>query len=263
MSAEMFVEERHRLILENLRRDGRVSVKHLSDTLTVSAVTIRSDLRVLEEAGQLKRTYGGAVAVTNEIITPDLSFDVRQRTYHAEKDAIARAAARRVEDGFSVMLDASTTAFAMLPYLKHRQRLIVVTNGLMVAQSLLDTPHITVLMPSGRLRRDSISLVGSPDKLPDVHINIGFFGTRGITVQAGVTDSDPDEAAMKRAMLERCVNVCVVAHHDKLEKVAPFAFAPLERVTSLITTRQASSDAVAAYRANGVEVELVASSRGR
>ena len=64
MPAELFVEERHRLILEHLRRDGRVSVKALSDIMDVSAVTIRSDLRVLEESGQLKRTYGGAVAVT-------------------------------------------------------------------------------------------------------------------------------------------------------------------------------------------------------
>ncbi|MBK8136939.1 MAG: DeoR/GlpR transcriptional regulator [Chloroflexi bacterium] len=263
MTAELFVEERHRLILENLRRDGRVSVKHLSDTMAVSAVTIRSDLRVLEESGQLKRTYGGAVAVTNEVVTPDLSFEVRQRSHHAEKDAIARAAARRVEDGFAVMLDASTTAFALIPYLKQRQRLIVVTNGLMVAHSLLDSPHITVLLPSGRLRRDSISLVGAPDKLPDVHINIGFFGTRGISAQTGITDSDPDEAAMKRAMIEHCVSVCVVAHHDKLEKVAPFAFARLERVRTIFTTRQANSDAVANYRAHGVEVELVGTTRGR
>lgn len=263
MTAELFVEERHRLILENLRKDGRVSVKELSDTMAVSAVTIRSDLRVLEEAGQLKRTYGGAVAVTNEVVTPDLSFEVRQRSHHAEKDAIARAAVRHVEDGFAVMLDASTTAYALLPYLKQRQKLIIVTNGLMVANNLLDAPHITVLMPGGRLRRDSISLVGAPEILPDVHINIGFFGTRGITIQAGITDSDPDEAAMKRAMIERCVSVCVVAHHDKLDKVAPFAFAPLERITSIITTRQANPEAVANYRAHGVEVELVGTTRGR
>lgn len=261
MAVELFVEERHRLIIENLQRDGRVSVKHLSEAMRVSAVTIRSDLRVLEEAGQLKRTYGGAVVMATEIASPDLSFEVRQRNNRTEKDAIAEAAARRVEDGFAVMLDASTTAYAMIPHIKQRQRLIVVTNSLMVAQSFLDAPHITVLLPSGRLRRDSISLVGSPDKLPDVHINIGFFGTRGISAHAGITDSDPDEAAMKRAMIERCVSVCVVAHHDKLEKVAPFAFAPLERVTSLITTSRAPADILTMYRMRGVEIEQVALSR--
>lgn len=263
MAAELFIEERHRLIMEHLRRDGRVSVKTLSDQLSVSAVTIRNDLRVLEQNGQLKRTYGGAVGVANEIVTPDLSFEVRLRSNHAEKDAIARSAARRVEDGCAVMLDASTTAYAMIPYLKQRQRLIVVTNGLMVAHSLLDAPHITVLLPSGRVRRDSISLVGAPEKLPDVHINIGFFGTRGITASAGITDSDPDEAVMKRAMIERCVQVCVLAHHDKLEKIAPFSFASLDRVNTIITTRQANPDAVASYRTHGVEVEQVSTVRGR
>ena len=263
MATELFIEERHRLILEHLRRDGRVSVKTLSDVLAVSAVTIRNDLRVLEQNGLLKRTYGGAGGVSNEIVTPVLSFEVRLRSNHAEKDAIARAAARRVEDGCAVMLDASTTAYAMIPYLKQRQRLIVVTNGLMAAHSLLDAPHITVLLPSGRVRRDSISLVGAPEKLPDVHINIGFFGTRGVTAGAGITDSDPDEAVMKRAMIERCVKVCVLAHHDKLERVAPFSFAPLKRVDTIITTRQANPDAVESYKGYGVEVEQVTPLRGR
>lgn len=256
MGEGLFVEERQRRILEQIRRESRVSVNQLSQLLGVSAVTIRSDLRSLEASGLLKRTYGGAVAVNSEVTTPELSFDVRLRRNHAEKDAIARAAARHVQDGDSVMLDASTTAYAMIPYLKPRLRLVVVTNSLMVAQAFLDAPQVNVLMPGGRLRRDSISLVGQPDALPDIHINQGFFGTRGISLAAGVTDSDPDEVAMKRAMLERCLAVTVVSHPDKLDKVAPFSFANIERVHRLITTRGAPDTALDALRARGVTVEL-------
>ncbi|MBK8137347.1 MAG: DeoR/GlpR transcriptional regulator [Chloroflexi bacterium] len=106
---------------------------------------------------------------------------------------------------------------------------------------------------SGRLRRDSISLVGALINCR-MSTSISAFSGRGISAQTGITDSDPDEAAMKRAMIEHCVSVCVVAHHDKLEKVAPFAFARLERVRTIFTTRQANSDAVANYRAHGVEL---------
>lgn len=263
MTEGLFVEERQRRILEQLRRESRVSVNQLSDILGVSAVTIRSDLRALESNGQLKRTYGGAVPVSGEVTTPELSFDVRLRRNHAEKDAIARAAVKYVQDGDSVMLDASTTAYAIIPYLKAKQRLVVVTNSLMVAQAFLDAPHITVQMPGGRLRRDSISLVGHPDELPDIHINIGFFGTRGISISAGITDSDPDEVAMKRAMLDRCVKVVVVSHHDKFDRVAPFSFATLERINVLLTTRTAPQTTIDALRERGIQIELVGGSKTR
>ncbi|MCU0464229.1 MAG: DeoR/GlpR family DNA-binding transcription regulator [Anaerolineae bacterium] len=258
MSEGLFVEERHRRILEQIRREGRVSVNQLSSGLGVSAVTIRSDLRALQTSGQLKRTYGGAVAVNGEVTSPELSFDVRLRRNHSEKDAIARAAAHHIQDGDSVMLDASTTAYALIPYLKQRQRLVVVTNSLMVAQAFLDAPQVTVQMPGGRLRRDSISLVGQPDALPDIHINIGVFGTRGVSLTVGITDSDPDEVTMKRAMLERCLHVMVVAHPDKFDKVAPFAFAPVERVHTLVTTAGAPPNTIEALRGAGVVVELAA-----
>jgi len=263
MTDGLFLEERQRRILEKIRRESRVSVNQLSEFLGVSAVTIRSDLRALESVGQLKRTYGGAVAVNGEVTSPELSFDVRLRRNHAEKDAIARAAARYVEDGDSVVLDASTTAYAIIPYLKPKQRLVVVTNSLMVAQAFLDSPQVNVQMPGGRLRRDSISLVGMADELPDIHINIGFFGTRGISLAVGITDSDPDEVAMKRAMLERCLRVVVVTHHDKFDKVAPFSFAPIERVHTLLTTHSASVLTVEALRARGVTVEMIGLSKSK
>jgi DeoR/GlpR family transcriptional regulator of sugar metabolism len=254
MVMDLFLEERRRLILEQLKREGRVSVRALSEALNVSAVTIRGDLRTLEEAGLLERTYGGAVLPLNEQSGPELSFDIRQRRAGQEKADIARAAAALIREDDSVALDASTTAFALVPHLRRFQRLTVVTNSLMVAYHLLDAPQIQVVMPGGRLRRDSIALVGGAESLPELHLNIGFFGARGISARAGFTDSDPDEAAFKRALLARCPRPVIVAHADKWDKVAPYAFAEAGAVNAIITTPGVVPDA---FRALGIEVLVV------
>lgn len=257
MAGDLFLEERRRLILEQLRREGRVSVAALSAALQVSAVTIRHDLRHLEEAGYLERTYGGAVLPIAEQSGPELSFDIRQRRAGAEKEAIARAAAALVDDGATIMLDASTTAFALLPHLKRFKRLNIITNSLMVAQSLLDAPQVEVLMPGGRLRRDSIALVGGLATLPEINVNVGFFGTRGISPTRGFTDSDPDEAEIKRALVGHCLHPVIVAHHDKWGRIAPYVFADTTVVRHIVTTAGAPPDQVAWFTAQGIRVTQV------
>lgn len=256
MAEGLFVEERRRVILEELRDQGRVSVKHLSDRLGVSAVTIRQDLRALEDEGLLERTYGGAVRRDGAAPALELSFHIRQTKKRDEKMAIAHHAASMIQEGYSVALDASSTVFALVPMLKTFHKLTVVTNSLMVAQSLLDSPRIQVLLPGGRLRRDSISIVGVPHGLPDINFNVGFFGARGITAAEGVTDIDADEVAVKRAMVERCVKTAVLVDGSKWGQVAPFTFLRAEDHPVMITTADAAPAQVDALRAAGVQVEV-------
>ncbi len=256
MPESLFLEERRRAILEQLRQRGRVSVNALSEMLGVSAVTIRQDLRALAGAGLLERTYGGAVLPAAEA-GPELSFALRQRQKGPIKAAIARTAAGMVADGYSIALDASTTACALVPYLKPFQRLIVVTNSLMVAQRFLDSPQIQVLLPGGRLRRDSIAVVGRPETLPAINLAIGFFGTRGISVEKGVTDTDPDEVAMKQALIAQCATTVIVADHSKWNAVAPFTFADLRDVQTIVTDEGAPGALITRVRERGVQVIAV------
>lgn len=258
MSGNLFVEERRRVILEQLREQGRVSVNDLSELLHVSAVTIRYDLRSLEEEGLLERTYGGAVLPANQPSPLEMTFEVRQRRSGGEKEAIARTAAGMVQNGYSIGLDASTTAYAMVPYLKQLDRLIVVTNSLMIAQSFLDSPQVHVFMPGGGLRRDSISLVGSPETMPDINLNMGFFGAHGISTAMGITDIDPDEVAMKRALRARCMTTVIIAHHEKWDKVAPYPFAELSQVDTIITSQRLTDVQTSRLREQKIRIVNVA-----
>lgn len=257
MPDQLFMEERRRAILQSLRERKRVSVKDLSVMLNVSAVTIRQDLRALADQNLLERTHGGAVLPQSEANTPELSFDTRLRESEGIKQALARTAAAQVKSGYSIAMDASTTVFAMVPYLKQLDRLIVVTNSLVIAQNFLDSPHIQVMMPGGRLRRDSISLVGKPDNLPDVNLNCGFFGAHGITPDTGVTESSMDEVRMKQAMMAKCLGTYIIVDERKWGKIAPYTLATADHITEIITPATAPETDIAAFRQAGVRITLV------
>jgi DeoR family fructose operon transcriptional repressor len=262
MTKQLYMEERRRHIMEKLNETGRVSVNDLSEWLDVSAVTIRQDLRALEQENLLERTHGGAVLRRDNGVASDLSFEVRNRVNHGAKDALAKKAASIVKSGYSIALDASTTCFRMLPYLKQLERLIIVTNSLMIAQNCLDSPQIEVFMPGGKLRRDSISLVGKPDELPDINLNCGFFGANGVSKVAGITESSRAEVEIKQAIMSHCLNVYFVLDATKWGKVAPFTLAaPTDPDAStrynVITSKSAPVDEVREYQRQGVGFVLI------
>ncbi|HSR29998.1 MAG TPA: DeoR/GlpR family DNA-binding transcription regulator, partial [Anaerolineae bacterium] len=216
MSQKLFLQERLDQIVTLLQEQGRVSVMDLSDRFGVSTVTIRNDLTNLQQQGLLVRTHGGAVT------RPDLSmeppaFALRKELHLTEKERIGRAAAALVRDGDSIALDASTTAWQIARHLKDRQELTVVTNGLFVALEFLDSPGVTVVMPGGALRIASASLVGDQGAciLERYHVQKGFFGAGGFTIEEGLTDTNQYEVELKQRMVERSKVVIAVVDSSK------------------------------------------------
>ncbi len=258
MPEPLFVEERRRVILDRLKEQGRVSVKDLSADMRVSAVTIRQDLRTLEDVGLLERTYGGAVRrESTSAPLSEMTFHVRVGKGRREKEAITTAAAALIHEGDTVALDASSTVFALVPHLRNFRRLTVITNSLITAQSLLDSPQINVLLPGGRLRRDSISIVGRPEELPDVNLNIGFFGARGLSLSGGGSDIDADEVVIKQEMTQRCVRAVLLVDASKWGQVAPYTFIRAENIRHIITSEGAPADMVQVFRDRGARVDIV------
>lgn len=240
MANQLFMEERRRLILEQLKKQGRVSVGELSNNMNVSAVTIRQDLRALEADGLLERTHGGAVEVQQKSTSdePELSFDIRRNQYANEKNALGLAAAAMIETGSAIALDASTTVCSLLPHISHLDSLTVVTNNLMATEMLLNNPRVEVLLPGGRLRRDAYSIVGAPSTLPDINLNIGFVSAWGISPEAGLTEVSEDEMIMKQALLARCSTKVVLVDSSKWGQVAPYTYALPQDVDLILTTNR-------------------------
>jgi DeoR/GlpR family transcriptional regulator of sugar metabolism len=248
--------ERRQAILNALAEAGQLSVGELSARFNVSEVTIRMDLQALHEQNLVLRTRGGAVS---SAILPEFSFDVRRQQNAERKARIGKRAAQLVHSGDSIALDASTTALSIIPYIKHLSELTVVTNSLKAAFSLLPLPRVHVIVPGGFLRKDSISLVGQFDQnlLKEIHVRIGFFGTRGATLERGLTDVNLDEVRAKRQLVGLCQTVVCVLDGRKWGQVAVATFADLEQIDQMITDESAPLDQVETFRKRGIEVHIV------
>lgn len=259
----MFREERHQAILALLQAHGRVSVADLSDRFGVSEVTIRVDLQALADQGSVVRTHGGAILAGYGI--QELSLLRRRQRQVAEKARIAAAAAELVGDGEAIFLDSSSTTLAILPHIKQRYDLTVVTNSLVVAQELLGFPRITVVMPGGTLHHDTVSLIdaGGLTIVERYNISKGFFGAHGLTLVDGFTDVSEAEARLKRSIVGMCRQVITLLDATKWGRAGVASFADAKDADILIADA-APEEMVSQMRALGVEVNCVGqSSRGK
>src|SRR5690349_24032175 len=247
-------QERLQHILRMLETRDSVPVSELSQAFAVSEVTVRSDLASLSAQGLVSRVRGGVRAIGQG--QPEVGFDLRLRLEVERKRAIARAAAQLVGEGEAVALDASTTAYYLALELRAKRELVVVTNGLLVATALADAPGITVLVTGGMLRLSAMSLVGDlgTDVLRTTRINKGFLGARGLSLERGLMDLNPDEVRIKHEMADACEQVYGILDGTKWHRSALLSFAATEHLTGVVTDSDAPVAEVDAWRAAGVDV---------
>src|SRR6476619_5466149 len=247
-------QERQRQVLRLLETRDSVPVSELSEMFAVSEVTVRSDLARLAQQGLVARVRGGVRALQQG--QSEVGFDLRLRLEVERKRAIARAAATMVGEGEAVALDASTSAYYLALELRAKRELVVVTNGLLVATALADAPGITVLVTGGTLRLSAMSRDGDlgTDVLRTTRINKGFLGARGLSLERGLMDLNPDEVRIKQEMADACEQVYGIVDGTKWHRSALLAFVPTDELTGIVTDSSAPADEVDAWRAAGIEV---------
>jgi len=187
--------ERRQRLLALLQQQPGIRVPELASLLGVSQGTIRYDFNALAESGQLTRVRGGA-ALPDGMDVQSLAFAARAHTNELAKLRIARGAAELVEDGDAILIDASTTAFHIAPFLDENRNLTVVTNGIDAARRLAKNPSNTVILLGGVVREDGSRVSGPLSEVPlaDLHIKTAFVSGTGFSLEAGLTEVDIDEA---------------------------------------------------------------------
>jgi DeoR family transcriptional regulator of aga operon len=248
--------ERQQDVLRLLDGEGRVSVSDLIERFGVSAVTIRKDLESLERRRLLRRVRGGAVRHEG---ADEGAFEMRLRHSVAAKQAIARTAAAYVKDGDAICLDCSTTCYYLALELRARRSLVVVTNGLRVADLLSESDSITVVVLGGMVRKSSQSLVGD---FGDVfasrgRLSVGFFGLRSLSPEHGLMELSLEETTVKRRLAAACDSIYGLFDSSKLGRFALHPFVATDHLTGLITDEGTPDDVVEQWALHGVKVERV------
>lgn len=245
---------RRQTILNLLRENGALDVDAVAVRLGVSPNTIRNDFNALAAEGRLQRVRGGAAAISaSPNGNPDYlsdSFEQRLQQRVHQKEMIGRWAAELVDDGDSLMFDASTSAYILAGYLKDRQNLTVVTNGMETARRLARNPTNNVLLLGGLLRPDGVPVTGilTDQTLRDLRIKIAFVSAASVTAEGALTEGDIREAQMKTQMLEIAEQVVALIDSSKFGRLGLASFGHLDQVRQVYTDGGLSADALAQIR---------------
>ena len=244
---------REAYILDLLAKDGSLSVSALSKDLGVSEVTIRSNLKGMEERGLLTRTHGGAQPATLADVLE------RRREHAAEKERIAEAAAALITDGDRVMIEAGTTCALIPKYLSARKGVQIVTNStLLLAQARLN-PQLTVILTGGHFHRESESMIGpvALRAVRDFNVRFAFVGTDGFTSDRGITTQFAQGAEVISAMAARAEETWLLADSSKYGRAGFVSVLGLHNLTGIITDDGLGPDSVAALQESAPIVRVV------
>jgi DeoR family galactitol utilization operon repressor len=247
------LNERESFMLDKLANEGSLSVASLARELAVSEVTIRSDLKALEEKGFINRTRGGAYpAFYKDIID-------RQRLRVEEKNRIARAAAEFVHDGDSIMIEAGTTTALIARYLTGRRGVQVVTNSTLVFSYARLNPALNIILTGGVFRKETESLVGpvTLKAISEFNVSLAFVGTDGFSVERGLTTQLVEGSEVVKAMRSRAKETWLVADSSKYGESGFVNVLALSEVDGIITDSGIEKNALAAMQENALNVRVV------
>lgn len=251
------IAQRHKYILEQLKKEDYVKVQELSKILNVSEVTIRKDLKYLEEKKMLSRNHGSASNVLT--IMPDRHIDVKEKIQVEEKCRIAAAAKELIEPNDKIILASGTTALALANAINESSIPIsVITPSVKVSLALCHNPNIEIIQLGGMMRKNAASIIGNDAEamLNNISCNKLFFGVDGIEVDYGLTTSSLSEAHIHQQMIECSQKIILLVDSTKFGKRGFCKICNLNKVHHVITDSNAPSDTIEELRESGIEVTI-------
>ncbi len=231
----MLIEERQHKILEELRRHPDITVAELARLLCVSEPTVRRDFTELHRKGIITKIYGGAI-LNQGAADREIPFLVRENEKSAVKAEMGNLAAQKVRDGMVVMLDGSTSAYHLVPYLARRKDLIVITSGAKTAVALAEA-NIRTFCTGGQMLIHSFSYVGEQAErfVGTMNADILFFSCRGVSEDGQMTDMAIEEANLRRAMFGHCKEKYLLCDSSKFGKTCFYNMGSVEELNGIIS----------------------------
>jgi len=234
----MFDIERRNKIISLLYEKKSLLVQDVADMFGVTKETIRRDLKLLESQGFLIRTHGGAVL--SDDIRNEAPLNIREAINIAGKDSIGKCASKIINDGDTIILDASTSSLYVAKNIKNKKGLTVITNAERILLELSNCKDMTLISTGGIMRQKSLSYVGrtAENVINSYHANKLFLSCKGFSPKFGLTDSSEQESEIRKAMIRCSEKVIFLCDHTKFERIGYVKTARLEDIDVMITDVQ-------------------------
>lgn len=216
----MFAVERQNEILDYLKEEHSASVSELASKFFISEATVRRDLDKLAKGGQIKRTHGGAVI--NDGSANDSPFILRDSINSDAKNQIAQICAKYIKSGDTILLDSSSTALKVIPYIEDPKGITVITNGIKTMAALCEKGVKNIYSCGGHVRENSYSLTGATaaQYLSVFSADTYIFSCSGLSLTAGVTERSEEEATIKRIMFDSAKTRILLCDSSKLNTIS-------------------------------------------
>ncbi|MFS0865922.1 DeoR/GlpR family DNA-binding transcription regulator [Microbacterium sp. 179-B 1A2 NHS] len=234
----MLAAARKDVLLERLRRDGRIVAKEVAAELGISEDSIRRDLRELDAAGLAVRVYGGALPASPAVA----DYATRTAVAPDSKRRVAAAAVALIPAGATVILDGGTTTLAVVDSLPLTFSGTIITHSPTIATALLHH-EAEVFLIGGQLFKHSAVASGAAaaEAASRVRADLFFLGVTGVHPDAGLTTGDADEAAMKRTLASRAAETYVLASEEKIGAASRYDVLPFDATAGIVTDVRADT----------------------
>lgn len=229
----MLTQERYQFILAQLNKKRAITVAELTGALGASEATVRRDLNALHSMGRLNKVHGGATALSSTFLTAEEDIAVKSTRNVEAKALLGQYAATLIEDDDFVYIDAGTTTEYLVDAIGE-SRATFVTNGFSHAKHLARKGLKTYIL-GGSFRAATEAVMGTvaAGNLRRYNFTKCFMGANGISLEAGFTTPDAEEAMLKAEAVARSYMVYILADHSKFGVVASVTFAELRKACIL------------------------------
>jgi DeoR family transcriptional regulator, aga operon transcriptional repressor len=249
----MTITDRHQIIIQKLQEKGRVDIQELSEELQVSGVTIRKDLKLLEEKNLLFRTKGGGSI--NNPYAIERTINEKEFINADQKKKIAKAALTLIRQNDSIIIGSGTTVFELAHALHPSKHITVITPALRVALELCDRPNVDILQIGGLIHHSSASAAGAFGErlLEEISCGLLFLGVDGIEPEFGLTITNLAEASLDKKMIQVAQQVVVLADSTKFGRRGIGRICGLDQVDYIITDSGAPAESIRQLEEKGVK----------
>lgn len=241
-------------IKQLLLNDKKVLVSDLSQKFSVTEETIRRDLEKLEAENFATRTYGGAVLNGEEIVS-NIPFYKRAERNFEQKQNIAIKTIQLLKNKSTISADSSSTVMETLKLLKDRNDLTIVTNSTEALRELM-LSTVNIMSTGGMFNKQSLSLQGTlaEQSIANYNVDSALISCKGLDIVTGITDSNEDEAKLKKRMILQSNEVILLADSSKFDKKAFVHLTDLTNITTVVTDLEPSQDWINFFEKNQIQL---------
>ena len=254
----MFMEERHQQIAEMIEKAGKVTVAEITEKYGISGESARRDLRLLEQKGICKRTFGGAIRPQQVNVRPPMDRDFSAMPVFDTYREIAKEAVKQIREHDVIYLTGGSFGHILIAFLPKEFHYTVVVNSVETGKALRDFENVDVYVAGGKMRRSgTMTDTLAAEFIRNIHFDCCFMTGAGLTAEFGLTNGTDETAAFQRAVMQNSRRRVLLMPGVKVGADAFIKVCDASEFDFIITDWECVEEQVAALEEKGISVTVV------